>query len=130
MRFIKLFGESLSWWMRLILLFSLLLFSWLFLILVSSFLLFFFFLLSLLMLLDLFGWWIQFKTFYSFTKIETVQVIECHQMTISSKNVHEIIFYTNCLSISCTRFFTNNFSVCFIVNNFLFLLLFGWLLIT
>lgn len=114
------------------LLLSFFLFCWFMLWLIDSFNLFFFFLFLWwsVMLLNLFYRWIQFKTLNALSKIKTVQIIECHQMTITSKNVHKIIPHTDCLTISCTRFLADNLSVCLIVNYFLFLFLFCWLLVT
>lgn len=106
------------------------LFFWYWLSQTDRFCLLFFLLFLKWMLLDLLHCWIKLKTLYPLTKVKTIQVIECHQVTITTKNVHKIILNTNCLPISCTWFLTNYFSVCFVIYDLLFLLLFGWLLVT
>lgn len=73
---------------------------------------------------------IKFKTFHSLLQVKLIEIVERHQMPISSKDQHLSIINSHTLSITSARFFSYYVSVAFVIDYFLFKLFIRRLLIT
>lgn len=62
---------------------------------------------------------VKLHAFDAFRQIKLIQVIEGHQMAISSKNIHFSIEHHHALSISCTGFFTDDETMSIIIDDLL-----------
>lgn len=68
---------------------------------------------------------IQLQTLNPLAQVKTIQVIERHQMSIPTKDIHEVISNTNRLPIPRTRLLPNNLPIRLVIDDLLLLLLLG-----
>lgn len=73
---------------------------------------------------------VDFQTFDAFGQVELVQIVEGHQMAVSSEDVHHVVENADALSVPCAGFLADDKSVSLVVNDLLFQLFVVGLLVS
>jgi len=73
---------------------------------------------------------VKLHTFDAFLQVEMIKIVECHQMAISSKDIHLSIEDAHTLSISSTGFLSDDEAMSVIIDNLLAELLLSTFLVS
>jgi len=73
---------------------------------------------------------VKLHTFDAFLQVEMIKIVECHQMAISSKDIHLSIEDAHTLSISSTGFLSDDEAMSVIIDNLLTELLLSTFLVS